>query len=150
MLANLFSKFIIVFSLIVCFGAIQTAAQDDKKPFALKGIFWFDPDTGVEAYLFPYKNLNYRLTVISKKDVKVTYHTSINSIEPVDKELALKSSTGDTVKYFEFEHYFSKMTIWMALEFTVDGKKTPALTRTFYNDIFEVVPNEDFFKGTKN
>lgn len=146
MLFNLLSKSVFLVLFIFCAGLTQAAAQDAKTPFVLKGVFWFDKDSGTEAYLFPGKNL--RLTVISKKDVKVTYHTKINSIEPVEKELSPAETVGD-VRYFDFEHYFTKMTIWMALEFTVDGRKIPALTRTFYDNIFETVENEKFFNPSK-
>ena len=37
----------------------------------------------------------------------------------------------------------------MSPEFTVDGKKIPALTRTFYDNILEIVPNEQFFGPSK-
>lgn len=131
---------------IVCFGVFQILAQEAKKHVVTQGLFWFDTESGTEVYLFPNKNLNYRLTVISKQDVKVTYHTRINSIEPVDKELAPKETLSCVVRYYEFDHYFSKMTIWMTLEFTVAGKKVPALTRTFYDNIFEPVANNLYFE----
>jgi hypothetical protein len=60
-------------------------------------------------------------------------------MEAVTKELKPVVATG-AVSYYEFQHYFSKMTIWMSLEFTVNGKKTPALTRAFYDNIFQLAP----------
>lgn len=99
-----------------------------------------------EVYLIPKTAQTFRLTVIYNKDVKVTYHTRINSVEPVVKELVPLAASGATIKYFEFDHYFSKMTIWMGLEFTVDGRKIPALTRVFYDNIFEVAPGNTYLK----
>ena len=146
MLFRLLSKSAIIILFIFSIGLTQIAAQNSKTPFVVKGVFWFDKDSGTEAYLFPGKN--YRLTVISQKEVKVTYHTEINSIEPVAKELTPTETAGN-VRYFDFEHHFTKMTIWMALEFTVDGKKIPALTRTFYDNIFESVEPEKYFNRSK-
>ncbi|MBS1792295.1 MAG: hypothetical protein JSS81_00495 [Acidobacteria bacterium] len=119
---------------------LTAAAQTTKAPPVEKGVFWFDKDSAVEVYLFPGAGRKYRLTVVSDRDVKVTYHTSINSFEPVDKELEPAATLG-AVKYFEFAHNFSRTTIWMSLEFTVDGKKVPGLTRTFYDGIFETIEN---------
>lgn len=128
-------------SLFIICGAVNLFAQDDKKPAVEKGVFWSDAVTNTEIYLLQ----NGKLTVISGQKVKVLYHTKINSSVPVDKELAQKSSPGAAVKYFQIEHNFSRRTIWMTLEFIVGGKKIPALTRTFYDSIFEVVPTEQFF-----
>lgn len=104
-------------------------------------------EPAVEVYLVEKDYGNFRLTVISKKDLKVIYHTSINSYEPVDKELNPVSSTDGSIRSYEFRHTFTKMTIWMALEFTLDGKSIPELTRTFSNDIHSVVPNGYFHYG---
>ncbi|GEM_PF-5026661 len=121
-------------------GAGQVLAQENKKSQEVtKAVFWSDTTSGVEVYLMPAGGQSYRLSVISTRDVGVTYHTSINSTEAVKKELKPFIATG-TVRYYEFKHYFSKMTIWMSLEFTVDGKKAPALTRAFYDNIFQLAP----------
>jgi len=127
------------------FGAVQTFAQGAKPADIAKAVHWSDSVTGVEVYLVQGNYQPYRLVVVSKRDVKVIYRTSINSVEPVVKELSPVNSVGEVVRYYEFEHYFSKMTIWMALEFKVDGKDVPALTRAFYNDIFTLVPPNHFY-----
>jgi hypothetical protein len=130
---------------LICLGAIQIFAQNNtQKPFIEKGVFWSDQETGTEVYLFRKISRGYRLTVFSKQSVSVGYRTEINSSESVYQELKPLESSCRAIKYFEFEHSFSRRTIWMALDFTVGGKKIPALARTFYNDIFEVVPNEQF------
>lgn len=131
------------------FGAVQTFAQTTKPADISKGVHWSDAAAGVEVYLFEGNYQPYTLLVVSKRDVKVTYRTSINSVEPVVKELIPVNSVGEVVRYYQFEHYFSKMTIWMALEFKVDGKDVPALTRAFYNDIFTLVPPNQFFGRPK-
>jgi hypothetical protein len=133
----------IVVLFITTLGAGQILTQETKTPGITKGVFWSDADSGIEVYLVP-KSQSYRLTVISTRDVKVTYHTSINSAEPVTKELVPVATTA-AVKYYEFEHYFSKMTIWMSLEFTVGGKQIPALSRAFYDSILELAPSNMYF-----
>jgi hypothetical protein len=137
-------KLAIVVLIITTLGAGQILTQETKAPGVTRGVFWADADSGVEAYVVPRTGQTYRLTVISTKDVKVTYRTSINSTEPVTKELVPVAAT-PSVKYFEFDHYFSKMTIWMSLEFTVEGKQIPALSRAFYNSIFEIAPGNMYF-----
>lgn len=129
---------------IVILGAGQIFTQEAKPSGVAKGVFWSDAAAGVEVYLVSKEGQTYRLTVISTKNVKVTYHTSINSTEPVTKELKPVAPT-PSVKYYDFEHYFSKMTIWMSLEFTVDGKQIPALSRAFYDSIFQIAPSNMYF-----
>lgn len=146
----LFIRFIATAIFIVAACASQVFAQDAGKPRVDKGVYWTDKATGVEVYLVPRMGTNtFRLTVISMKEVKVTYHTRINSVEPVMKELVPVAESGAGIRYYEFEHYFSKMTIWMGLEFTVDGQKTPKLTRVFYDNIFEVAPSNTYLKPQK-
>jgi hypothetical protein len=86
--------------------------------------------------------------VISDKDIKVVYRTSINSSQSVVKEFTPTKTLNDK-KYYNFTHVFSRTTIWMALDFTFEGKKIEPLTRTFYNSIFEIVPNNQFVKKDK-
>lgn len=138
----------IVVLFITILGAGQIFTQETKLPDVAKGVFWSDAASGVEVYLVPKVGNTYRLTVISTKDVKVTYHTSINSIEKVVKELAPVAST-TSVKYYDFDHYFSKMTIWMSLEFTVDGKQIPSLSRAFHDSIFQLAPS-NMYLGPKD
>lgn len=145
---NYLQKIAMFVLFVACLGTSQIFAQSDKKNLVAQGVFWMDKETGTEIYLFPGGSQGYRLTVISKQDVKVTYHTRINSIEVVDKILAAKETSGG-VRFYEFEHHFSKMTIWMALQFEVGGKKIPALARTFYNSIFEPDTDNIFLEADK-
>ena len=137
---------IIMFASAGDFGA---GAQKPKAPPISKAVYWASSEPEVEVYLVEKDSGGFKLTVVSKKDLKVTYHTSINSYEPVDKEL-VPSNSGASVRTYEFQHHFSKMTIWMALEFTLDGKSVSGLTRTFFNEISTVVPNGHFNYGTGN
>ncbi len=149
MISSLLSKTALIIIFVIGIGLTQIAAQDAKTPSIAKGVFWFDKNSATEVYLFPNKNdRGYRLAVVSQKDVKVTYHTKINSSQPVDKDLTVTETLGD-VRYLEFTHSFSRTTIWMALEFMVDGKRIPALTRTFYNSIFETVETKDYLNPSK-
>ena len=133
---------LIIFSLGLLFGTIQ--AQQPEKPSVARTAFWTDGNT--EVFLIAKGNgiNNYTLMVVSKGNrLKISYHTTINSSQDVLKELIpVKIIKGR--KYYEFSHHFSRTTIWMALEFKLNEKRVETLTRTFYNDIFEVVPNDQF------
>jgi hypothetical protein len=136
----------VMMAVLIFAGFTQVFAQEGAKPEVAKGVYWSDAETGTEVYLIPKVGHTFRLTVVSTKEVKVTYHTRINSVEPVIRELAPVASSNRGIRYYEFDHYFSKMTIWMGLEFTIDGKKIPALTRVFYDNIFEVAPGNIYLK----
>lgn len=146
---RLFMWVVAILILVASVGAGRVQAQKEQAPPISKAVYWMSSEPAVEAWLVEKSYGNFRLTVVSKKDLKVIYHTSINSIEPVDKELMPVSSTVDGVRTYEFRHTFTKMTIWMALEFTLDGKSIPELTRAFSNDINEVMPNGYFHFGPK-
>lgn len=134
---KLFVIFIFSFGLLI--GTIQ--AQSEKSGVA-RTAFWADENT--EVYLIEKGNgvNNYSLMVISnRKNLKIFYRTSINSSQDVLKELIPTKIIKDR-KYYEFGHHFSRTTIWMAIEFKLKGKRIEALTKTFYDGIFEVVPNK--------
>jgi hypothetical protein len=138
----------IILSAILVIAASVIYAQQTNKPLTYRSLFWMDENMGVEVYLIErhVKNDNFNLVVVSDKDIKVTYRTSINSIEPVVKELIpIKTAKGRA--YYDVQHNFTKMTIWMALDFKFEGKKIDSLTRTFYDDLFSVVPDEQFLKN---
>jgi hypothetical protein len=128
----------------VLFG--NSAAQQPKKPQVSRAVYWANPE--VQIYLLEKASGGLRLTVISKKQLQVTYHTRINSIEPVVKILTPLSSN-DGITIYDFNHNFTKMTIWMGLEFSAEGQAVPELTRTFLNDIQEVVANGYFDFGPR-
>ena len=142
-------KFALAIVFAVTIGTGVVLAQDPKTPSIAKGVFWADPASGVEVYLIPVGGSSFRLAVVTRHEVKVTYRTSINSVEAVVKELPIASDACKVVKYFIFDHHFSKMTIWVGLDFAINGKPVPALTRAFYNTIYEPVP-PDMFLGGKN
>ena len=123
-------------------GLITTSSgQQPRKPQIERAVHWANADA--EIYLLEKNSGGFRLTVVSRKQFQVTYHTRINSLEPVDRVLApLSSSEGITT--YDFDHHFTKMTIWMALEFSSNGQTVPELTRTFLNDIHDVVANGYF------
>lgn len=133
---------LLIFSLSLLIGTIQAQSE---KPSVARTAFWVDGNTEVYLVNKITKTSNYRLMVVTNKNVKIFYHTSINSMEPVLKELTpVKIFKGR--RYYEFSHNFTKMTIWMSLEFKLRGKRIESLTRTFYNDIFDIVPNNQFLK----
>jgi len=124
----------------------SSTAQQPKKPQIERAVHWSNADA--EIYLLEKGAGGLRLMVVSRKQFQVTYHTRINSIEPVVKVLAPLSSN-DGITIYDFNHNFTKMTIWMGLEFSADGMTVPELTRTFLNDIQEVVANGYFDFGPR-
>lgn len=145
MLHALFKSFVLPILFMASVGVAQVQGQGANIPGIAKAVHWSDAATATDVYLVEGGSRGYRLLVVSNREVKVIYHTSINSVEPVMKELAPAQTVGEVVRYYEFEHTFSRMTIWMALEFKIDGKDAPNLTRAFYNDIFTLVPANQFF-----
>jgi hypothetical protein len=133
---------LIIFSLGLI-GTIQ--AQKSEKSTVARTAFWTDGNS--EVYLIEKGSgiNNFGLMVISDQDFKIFYRTSINSSKDVSKELVPVKTVKDR-KYYEFGHHFSRTTIWMAVEFKMNGKQIEKLTRTFYDGIFEVVPNIQFLK----
>jgi hypothetical protein len=123
-------------------------AQQSKAPPVSKAVYWVSQEPEAEVSLVEKGDGDFRMLVVSKKDLKVTYHTSINSSKPVDNELMPVNSGGIGVRIYEFKHHFSRTTIWMAIEFTLNGESVSGLTRTFSNNISTVVPNGIFNYGT--
>ncbi|MHB9134766.1 MAG: hypothetical protein ACYDBB_27165 [Armatimonadota bacterium] len=143
--------------ILVLLGALALLAagtalfgEEPAAPQVEKAVRWASADGAVEIVLTPVLNektrTNYRLIVISAKELQVTYHTSRNSTIKVDEALKPIASSLRDVKVYEFDHYFSRTTIWMALTFTRDGKAVDELTRTFRGEIEHTVPNTDFLK----
>ena len=128
----------------VGFGPAVAQKQKQETPPVSRAVYWASAEPEVKVYLVGnYGGGDLLLTVVSQQEPKVVYHTSINSVEAVVKELTpVAESPG--VRHYQFHHTFSKMTIWMALEFSIGGQKVPGLTRTFYDDIFTVAPNGHF------
>lgn len=150
---RIFTKMTIIFSMMLLIGISAIYAQKNTKPVikqtdtlpSYKSLFWMDENTGVEVYLIERRvpKDNFNLVVVSDKKIEVIYRTEINSSQAVVKELVpVKTEKGRN--YYDVMHNFSRTTIWMALDFKVDGKKIDSLTRTFYDHLFEVVPNNQF------
>jgi hypothetical protein len=136
----------LIFPTILSVVFALSVAGQTKQP-ADKGLFWSTDEPRVDVFIID-RMVGYNLVVISEKDVKVRYRTKINSMQPVEAELTPVKTAG-TVRYFLVKHSFSRRTIWMALDFAVDGKPVPSLTRTFYNGLLELVPNEQFIDRPK-
>jgi hypothetical protein len=137
----------LIFAAIVSIAfALGVAGQPTET--AEKGLFWSTGDPRVDVLIIN-RTTGFNLIVISERDVKVIYRTKINSMESVEAELAPVKTAG-AVRYFLVKHSFSRRTIWMALDFAVDGKPVPSLTRTFYNGLLELVPNERFIGNLRD
>ena len=128
-------------------GTALRAAEQPAPPVD-SAVRWASADGSVEVVLARVDNkkthTNYRLMVISAKPLRVAYHTSINSSRKVDRVLKPLASSLRDVKVYEFDHEFSRTTIWMALTFSRGGKPVAELTRTFYDGIEHPVPNAEF------
>lgn len=126
---------------LIATGAFAAFAQKPNAPPIARAVYWAHADT--EVYLLQKNSGGFRLTMVSPREFQITYHTRINSIEPV-KKILMPASSANGITTYDFEHHFSKMTIWMALEFSFNGQTVPELTRTFLNDINDVVANGYF------
>lgn len=143
------SLLVILISMLA-FLTVATASFGDEivAPKVDSAVRWSSADGTVEIILTPVINTksksNYRLLVISAKELQVSYHTSINSTTKVDKILTPLASTLRDVKVYEFSHAFSRTTIWMALSFSFEDKALTDLTRTFYDGIEHTIRNEEY------
>src|ERR1043165_9945612 len=107
----MFRKFFILSGVVALLSvsALATFAQKPELPPIARAVYWANADA--EIYLLEKGSGGLRLTVVSAKQFKVTYHTRINSIEPVDKEL-IPTSSANGITTYDFNHNFTKMTIW--------------------------------------
>lgn len=123
------------------------AAQTEKKEPTFDALHWACKKTGVDVFLVERgaAESEYNLIVVSERKVTVVYRTERNSTYPVRLELAPVKTVG-TASFYQVKHSFSRTTIWMALDFAIDGEPHAGLTRTFYNSFSEIVPNEQFAK----
>lgn len=136
-------RFIAIIALIIMF-ATGAAAQKTGSLLTEKSLFWSNADPAVEVLIID-RWTNFNLLVISEKEIVLTYRTSVNSSRDIIEKIEPVRVEGCR-KYFLVKHNFSRTTIWMALDIDVDGKPVPALTRTFYDGLLEIVPNEQFRK----
>lgn len=135
---------IIAIAAILVLLAFGVAAQKSDPQITDKSLFWSMTDPAVEITIID-RWADFNLLVISEKDVVVTYRTSINSSRDVIEKIEPVRTEGCR-RYYLVKHSFSRTTIWMALDFEIGGNSVPALTRTFYDGLLEIVPNERFWK----
>jgi len=139
-----------VLALLACLGLIicpGVFGQEGKKPTVNKAVQWASNDGKTQVFLADAGPKGYRLTVITAMPLRVSYHTSRNSRIPVEKVLAPLPSAIKGVTTYDIDHRFTRTTPWMRLEFNLNGKLVNELTRTFFNNIDGVVPNEQFQPG---
>ena len=125
----------------------QPAPQPVVPPVAPPidtAIHWAGGATNV--FLLQEPSNQYRLFVTGGGDLKVFYRTMVNSSTGVRKELLPKEPIQGGLREYEFTHKFSRMTIWMALEFMKGGARDVELTRVFSNGIGNVVSGEEYLK----
>lgn len=138
---------IAVLTCLIMVVAVRTMQGADAPPAVQKAVHWASTDGKTEVLLIAGEHEKLQLEVISAANLKVSYHTSVNSSRDVDQTLTPLPSVIRNVKRYDVPHRFSRTTIWMRLEFTRNGKPVDELTRTFYNSIEESVPNEQFRRG---
>lgn len=109
-------------------------APEPVKPDQIReAAYWTSQDGKIKLFLVR-NGSEYSLFVSGGQGLKVTYHTTINSSQPVLLPLEPLKGSGCLSEY-RFKHTFSRTTIWMALEFAKDGKPLPELKRSFMNGI---------------
>lgn len=109
------------------------ASEPVKPDQTLESAYWTSRDGKIKLFLVR-NGSAYSLFVSGGQGLKVTYHTSRNSSQPVILPLEPVKGSGCLGEY-RFSHTFSRTTIWMALEFTKDGKPLSELKRSFMNGI---------------
>jgi len=106
---------------------------------------WANSDKSVKIFLTESKN-GLNLKIISDHQLKEIFHSRVNSSRDIVKELKPTEKSHDNVKYYDLSHRFSMTTIWMAIEIQKDGKRYHKLTKTFNGSIYELVPNDQYWK----
>jgi hypothetical protein len=139
-------KRILLIAALLAAAAFSVFGQG-SRPMTERSLFWTSDDPAVEITVID-RRAGFNLLVISENEVVVTYRTSVNSSQSVVKTLEPVKSEGCR-KYYLVAHSFSKRTIWMALDFKIGSKDVPSLTRTFYNGLLEIVPNDQFDRVPK-
>lgn len=117
-------------------------AQSPETPQVNKAVSW--SYGGVQVFLVCEGMEKFRLVIITGNEYTVFYRSRRSSRVDISMELEPEESSTQYVRYYNFTHRFSRTTVWMAIEFKKKGRRINALTRTFYGDIYKVVPNEKF------
>jgi len=127
-------------------------ADSDPRP----ALSWTSADGRVRVLLeqsspqVPRGDDSFRLVVSGADGWEVYYRTAINSSSRPPVRLSpLPSSAPPGTKEYEFKHHFSRMSIWMALEFRKDGKCREDLTRTFYGGLDHLEANNRYWTPGK-
>ena len=97
--------------------------------------YWTSQDGKIKLFLVRTDYGMYSLFVAGGQGLTVTYRTLRNSSQEVALKLMPVQGSNGCLKEYRFSHTFSRTTIWMALEFSRDGKPLPELGRTFMNGI---------------
>ena len=77
----------------------------------------------------------YRVLFIGGEPLDVNYRTEMNSTIPVVRILDQVDAGVPGVQAWDFRHSFSRTTVWMALEFSRNGRVLNELGRTFYDNL---------------
>jgi hypothetical protein len=139
-----------LFAICLLLGAAGAAAHAGPAlPPTDTAVHWTGAGGATQVFLMqnPQDPKNpYRLLVAGGGDLKVVYRTQINSTTGVRKELQPKEPLVSGLREYDIPHKFSRMTIWMALEFLRGEARDNELTRTFSGSIGTVVPNDEYLK----
>jgi hypothetical protein len=146
-------KMILLFLFFLALATISNRASAAEQPsvqITESAAHWANTKGDVQVFLVQHTPRDFSLFVAGGAEYTVIYHSRANSTVPIVQELKPKAASAiKGMQEYEFVHNFSKQTIWMALVFEKNGHRAQELTRTFYGDIFSVVPNGKFLKDPK-
>ena len=138
-----------------CVNAEETIIKnesDHKGEQVIKvknGVKWVNKDNSTQIFLEgtpPYHTET--LTVISKDDLKILYHTQRFWHEKIEiKELVpVESSLDKHSRKYIVTHHFSRSSMWIAIEVQRNGKRVNELSRYFHGNIYQTRPNNEYWK----
>ena len=119
--------------LVVPFGSGR--AEKPAPGSVQKALYWSGEGGSPQMVVVDRGSGRYRLLVVGGGPVEVTYRTERNSSVPVAEVLEPLDTAIPGVGVYEFRHSFSRTTVWMALEFSRDGRVVEELGRTFYGSL---------------
>jgi len=124
--------------------AHATSVRPVKRSSTKSPLVSWSDTKGTTVILMRKTDGSFRLIIVTDVDYEIVYRTERNSSIDVSQKLEPDPSSTKRVKFYDFDHSFSRTTIWMAVVFKKDGKVNNDLTRTFYGSIQKTVSNDDF------
>ena len=115
---------------------VAVRPSSPAKPGQLsRAVAWTSQGGKTKLFLVQRDYGKFALFVAGGQGLTVTYRTRRNSSRDVVQELKPMMGSVGCLQEYRFSHTFSRTTIWMALEFSRNGKPVPELGRSFMNGI---------------